>query len=282
MPAICNTMHFYPYFAFYVSLTMKKDTNNQEVCVAPTMIEIRNLSVSVEDKRIVNDLSLHIQQGETVVLFGPNGSGKTSFLKTVMGIPQYRIESGRVIFKGEEITSRGIDERARLGIGMVFQHPPAVRGVRLREMLRMSMEKRGTFSEDRITAAAEKLNCADFLDRDVNLGFSGGEIKRSELLQLLAQDPDFIMLDEPDSGVDLVNINLVGAVINELLEKDKRADKRTKAGLIITHAGHILDYVNADRAYVMLNGTVSCSGNPRDLLEDIRARGYEECVRCRR
>lgn len=90
------------------------------------------------------------------------------------------------------------------------------------------------------------------------------------------------MLDEPDSGVDLVNINLVGEVINELLEKKKKANKRTKAGLIITHAGYILDYVNADRAYVMLNGAISCSGNPRDLLEDIRTKGYEECVRCLR
>jgi Fe-S cluster assembly ATP-binding protein len=245
------------------------------------MIDIRKLSVSVEGKRILTDVNLHIGRGETIVLFGPNGSGKTSFLKTIMGIPQYKVESGNIIYRGEEITKRSIDERARLGIGIVFQHPPAVRGVRLKDMLRICMEKSGTFKEERINEAAEKLNFTDFLDRDVNLGFSGGEIKRSELLQLLAQNPEFVMLDEPDSGVDLVNINLVGRVINELLEKDKRVDKRTKGGLIITHAGYILDYVNADRAYVMLNGTVRCSGNPMDVLEDIRAKGYEECVRCR-
>ena len=245
------------------------------------MIDIRKLSVSVDGKRILNDVYLNIGQGETVVLFGPNGSGKTSLLKTIMGIPQYRVESGNIIFRGEDITERRIDERARLGIGMVFQNPPAVRGVRLKEMLHICMEKSGTFKEERINDASEKLNFTDFLDRDVNLGFSGGEIKRSELLQLLAQNPEFVMLDEPDSGVDLVNINLVGRVINELLEKDKRQDKRTKGGLIITHAGYILDYVNADRAYVMLNGTVKCSGNPMDVLEDIRAKGYEECVRCR-
>ncbi len=245
------------------------------------MIEIRNLSVSVEGRKILNDVNLHIGKGETVVLFGPNGSGKTSLLKTIMGIPQYRLESGNILYKGEEITKRSIDERARLGIGIVFQNPPAVRGVRLKDMLRICMEKIGTFQEERISEAAEKLNFTEFLGRDVNLGFSGGEIKRSELLQLLAQNPEFIMLDEPDSGVDLVNINLVGKVINELLEKDKREDRRTKGGLIITHAGYILDYVNADRAYVMLNSTVRCSGNPRDILEDIRARGYEECVRCR-
>ncbi len=245
------------------------------------MIEIRNLSVSVEGRKILNDVNLHIGKGETVVLFGPNGSGKTSLLKTIMGIPQYRVESGNILYKGEEITKRSIDERARLGIGIVFQNPPAVRGVRLKDMLRICMEKIGTFKEERISEAAEKLNFTEFLGRDVNLGFSGGEIKRSELLQLLAQNPEFMMLDEPDSGVDLVNINLVGKVINELLEKDKREDRRTKGGLIITHAGYILDYINADRAYVMLNSTVRCSGNPRDILEDIRARGYEECVRCR-
>jgi Fe-S cluster assembly ATP-binding protein len=245
------------------------------------MIDIRKLSVSVEGKRILNDVNLHIGQGETIVLFGPNGSGKTSLLKTIIGIPQYQVESGNIIFKGEDIMERRIDERARLGIGMVFQNPPAVRGVRLKDMLRICMEKGGSYKEERINEDAGKLNFTDFLDRDVNLGFSGGEIKRSELLQLLAQNPEFVMLDEPDSGVDLVNINLVGRVINELLEKDKRQDKRTKGGLIITHAGYILDYVNADRAYVMLNGTVRCSGNPMDVLEDIRAKGYEECVRCR-
>lgn len=256
--------------------------NIPEKCMISNMIEIKNLSVSVEGKGILNDVNLHIGRGETIVLFGPNGSGKTSLLKTIMGIPLYRLESGTIIFKGKEITKLGIDERARLGIGIVFQHPPAVRGVRLKDMLRICMEKRGTYTEERVAGDADKLNFTEFLDRDINLGFSGGEIKRSELLQLLAQNPEFIMFDEPDSGVDLVNINLVGRVINELLEKDKREDKRTKGGLIITHAGYILDYVNADRAYVMLNGTVRCSGNPMDVLEDIRAKGYEECVRCRK
>ncbi len=253
-----------------------------EQCTTSRVIETRNLSVSIDGKRILNSVNLHIDRGETIVLFGPNGSGKTSLLKTIMGMPQYRVESGSILFRGEEITGRSIDERARLGIGIVFQNPPAVRGVKLKDMLRICMEKGGAFSDERMSEDAGKLNFTEFLNRDVNLGFSGGEIKRSELLQLLAQNPGFAMFDEPDSGVDLVNINLVGRVINELLEKDKREDRRTRGGLIITHAGYILDYVNADRAYVMLNGTISCSGNPRDVLEDIRSKGYEECVKCRR
>ncbi len=214
---------------------------------------------------------LHHRDGETVVLFGPNGSGKTSLLKTIMGMPQFKVESGNIMYRGEDIQRAGLDERARLGIGMVYQNPPAVRGVRIREMLRICMEKSGAYKEERISEAAERLNLTDFLDRDINLGFSGGEIKRSELLQLIAQNPAFVMFDEPDSGVDLVNINLVGAVINELLEKDKRKEKRTKAGLIITHAGYILDYVNADRA-------LRHAGRHRNLLRksERRSGGYPD------
>ena len=246
------------------------------------MIEVKNLTVSIEDKRVLQEVNLHIAKGETMALLGPNGSGKTSLLKTIIGIPGYRVESGRILFNGVDITEHTMDERAKLGIGIAFQRPPAIRGVKLKDIMRICMEKREAFKVGKINEFAQKLNLLNFLDRDINLGFSGGEIKRSELLQLLAQNPYLIMLDEPDSGVDLVSINLVGKVINELLEKEKIASKRTKAGLIITHAGYILDYVNADRGCIMLNGTIICSGNPRDLIEEIRTKGYEGCVRCLR
>jgi Fe-S cluster assembly ATP-binding protein len=245
------------------------------------MIEVKELTVSIGGKRVLREVNLQIARGEAVALFGPNGCGKTSLLRTIMGGQEYRVETGKILFNGQDITGLAIDERARLGIGMAFQRPPAVRGVKLEGILRTCLEKRGDFTENELSGLAEKLNLRDFLERDLNLGFSGGEIKRSELLQLIGQGPSFIMLDEPDSGVDLVNIHLVGRVINELLEKDKAVTQRATAGLIVTHSGYILDYVNADRAYVMLDGTVFCSGNPRDLLEDIRAKGYEGCVQCR-
>jgi Fe-S cluster assembly ATP-binding protein len=244
------------------------------------MLEITDLTVSVNGKRLLNNVNMHISKGETVALFGPNGSGKTSLLKTIMGIPGYKVETGGILFKGDDITGLAIDKRAQRGIGMAFQRPPAVRGVKLEDMLLICMEKRGDFSKGKLSDFVQKLNLIDFKARDINLGFSGGEIKRCELVQLLAQNPDLIMFDEPDSGVDLVSINLVGTVINELLEKDRMARRRTKAGLIISHAGHILDYVNADRAYVMLDGTLFCSGNPGDILKDIRAKGYEGCIKC--
>jgi Fe-S cluster assembly ATP-binding protein len=246
-----------------------------------SMIEVKELTVRIGEKRILREVNLRIAKGEAVVLFGPNGCGKTSLLKAIMGGAEYRVESGKILFAGKDITGLPMDERARLGIGIAFQRPPAVRGVKLGDLLRICGEKSGNLAADEIPGLARKLHLHDFLERDINLGFSGGEIKRSELLQLIGQNPTFIMLDEPDSGVDLVNIHLVGQAINALLEKEKAAAKREKAGLIVTHSGYILDYVNADRAYVMLDGTVYCSGNPRDLLEDIRTKGYEGCVQCR-
>jgi Fe-S cluster assembly ATP-binding protein len=247
------------------------------------MIELCDLTVRIDGRQVLKNVDLHIHEGETVALFGPNGSGKTSLLKTIMGIPGYHIDSGRILFKGRDITGCSIDERARLGIGIAFQRPPAVRGVKLKGILQTCMRKRGAaMGIGEINESARQLNLLEFYERDLNLGFSGGEIKRSELLQLLAQNPDFIMLDEPDSGVDLVSITLVGRVINGLLQKDREMQERKRAGLIITHAGHILDYVNADRACVLLRGIISCYGNPGDLLEDIRREGYEGCLKCQR
>ena len=246
------------------------------------MLDIKNLTVRVDEKKILHNINLSIHKGETAVLLGPNGSGKTSLLKTIIGIPDYKLESGSIIFKGRDITALSIDERARLGIGMAFQRPPSIRGVVLRDVLQKCMKKVRIDYQDHINKAAARLTLLDFLDRDINLGFSGGEIKRSELLQLIAQAPDFLMFDEPDSGVDLVSISCVGNAINELLQKDRRSDIRSASGLLITHAGHLLHYVNADRAYVMFNGNIHCSGNPMDLLEDIRNKGYEGCLKCRR
>jgi len=243
------------------------------------MLEVEGLTVEVEGKEIIHDISLNVDVGETLVLFGPNGSGKTTLLMAIMGIPRYRVTKGRVVFKGQDITRLPVDERARLGMGILFQRPPVVRGIKTREMVKACLGDR----EDGyvIEQMAQRLNLVELLDREVNYGFSGGEVKRSELLQLMAQGPEFVLLDEPDSGVDLVNISLVGEMINELLQKD-RMRTRTHSGLIITHAGHILDYVNTDKACVLLGGQIWCRGNPREILASIKSHGYEGCAVCQR
>jgi Fe-S cluster assembly ATP-binding protein len=243
------------------------------------MLEVKDLNVEVEGKEIIHDISFDVDIGETLVLFGPNASGKTTLLMAIMGFPRYRVTKGKIIFKGQDITYLPVDERARMGIGILFQRPPVVRGVKTKEVVKACLGDR----EDGhvIDQMAQRLNMVELLDREVNYGFSGGEVKRSELLQLMAQGPEFVLLDEPDSGVDLVNISLVGEMINELLQEG-RMRSRTNSGLIITHTGHILDYVNADRACVLLNGGIWCRGNPREILAGIKSHGYEGCAVCQR
>ncbi|MFH1640058.1 MAG: ABC transporter ATP-binding protein [Chloroflexota bacterium] len=242
------------------------------------MLEIKNLTVAVDGKDILRNVNLSLPTGETNVLFGPNGSGKTTLLMTIMGFPKYQVKSGSITFMGKDITRMPLDERARMGIGMSFQRPPVVRGVKTRDMLTACLKGRG--DGEVISHLALKANMENFLDRDINYGFSGGEIKRSELMQLLAQRPQLTLLDEPESGVDLVNIVLIGNLINELLEKDCPIHERSCTGLIITHTGHILDYVNARTGYVMCDGTIYCGGDPHEILKTIKEKGYEECVRC--
>lgn len=244
------------------------------------MLEIQGLSVDIGNRPVLRNVNLSIQKGETAALFGPNGSGKTSLLHTIIGMPEYKVLSGRILLKGEDVTGIPMDQRARMGMGIAFQRPPAVRGVKLDELVRILREKNPPSPDDAWDDCVRKLKLEGLEERDVNLGFSGGEIKRSELLQLLAQAPDLILLDEPDSGVDLVSIKIIGEFINVLLEKEKALPRRGHAGLIITHGGYILDHVNMDTAYVMIRGEIQCTGNPRDLLNDISCRGYEGCIRC--
>ena len=152
-----------------------------------------------------------------------------------------------------------------------------VRGVKTRDMIIACLQGQ---NGETVARLAEKTDLTDFLDREVNYGFSGGELKRSELMQLMAQKPRLVLLDEPESGVDLVNIALIGQLINELLEKDCPIRERKCMGLIITHTGHILDYVNARTGYVLCEGRIGCEGDPHEILATIKERGYEECSRC--
>jgi len=241
------------------------------------MLDISDLHVEVDGTEVLHDINLHIGQGETHVLMGPNGSGKSTLLKTIMGFGGYTITSGSIVFKGQDITRMPIHERAHLGIGMMFQNPSAISGLKLGKLLTAI----SGLKEDGVEALARSVNMEPFLNRDINVGFSGGEIKRSEVLQLKVQQPDFLMLDEPESGVDLENMNLMGREIATLLEKDVRIVNRRRSGLIITHTGYILDYVDADQGHVIIEGQIRCHGNPREILRLVKEKGYGECLRCK-
>ncbi len=248
------------------------------------LLEIEDLHVAVDGREILHGVNLAVKPGETHVIFGPNGGGKTTLLMTIMGFPRYKATGGKIFFKGQDITNMPLDERARLGIGISFQRPPVVRGVKTRDMVTACLRD-GQSDEEReseVEHLAERAHMSDFMGRDINHGFSGGEIKRSEMLQLLAQNPELALLDEPESGVDLENIALIGQLINELLDKSHPMRHRTHSGLIITHTGHILDYVNARTGYVLCGGMIACEGDPRDILASIKEKGYQECVICLR
>lgn len=244
------------------------------------MLEINNLTVEIGGRRILKGVDLNVSAGYTNVLFGPNGAGKSALLMTLMGFSDYNVVEGEIIFKGEDITNMSVYERAQMGMGIMTQRPPNMNGVKLHDLLNVIAKDIKDTEE-----LAETLDMVRFFERDVNVGFSGGEIKRSELLQLSAQNPDFVLLDEPESGVDLVSIEQLGHTIKQLLQKDcKCAGDRCKHGksaLVITHTGQVLDYIEADRGYILCNGTVMCSGNPREMLKEIKEQGYEECIKCK-
>jgi Fe-S cluster assembly ATP-binding protein len=237
------------------------------------LLEIKNLAVEVSGKLVLKDINLSIDEGETHVLLGPNGAGKSTLFLTILGFPQYKVVKGSILFKGQDITDLTTDERVKLGIGVSFQNPPTIRGVSVRDLLKLeSHQEMDEELNPRMKELAEKLKFSDeFLDR---------EVKRSEILQLLAQMPDFTMFDEPDSGVDIENVELLSAEIRTLLDKDKKHAQRKRSGLLITHLGYILNFVEADKAHVLMDGEIACSGNPKEILEDIRKDGFKGCVQC--
>ncbi len=250
------------------------------------MLEIKDLHVNIGDNEVLRGVDLSIAEGETFILFGPNGSGKTTLLMTLMGFAEYKVTQGQILFKGRDITHAPMYERARIGLGMSFQRPPTIHGLPTRTLVNMC--GRGHALD--VDKLARQVNFDRFLDRDVNAGFSGGEIKRSELLQLMAQQPDFLLFDEPESGVDLENMALIGNTARRLLDGETGDDAActglrrrrgcAKSGLIITHTGYILEYVNADRGQVMYEGKLCCEARPREILEHVRTHGYQECLNC--
>ena len=243
------------------------------------ILEINNLSVQVGDKLLLNNVNLQIPQGEVHALLGQNGSGKTTLLMTIMGFSEYKITQGAIFYNNQDITSLSINERAKLGIAIALQRPPTINGVTIHDILSFVLQDNSS-KGDIITKITELANASTFLNRDINKGLSGGEIKRAELMQLLAIKPDFALIDEPDSGVDIETMTLIGQLVEHVFIKDEHHPALRRSGLIITHNCSVFDYFHVDKVHVMHHGQIICSGNPQLVIASINQNGYEGCVRC--
>jgi len=241
-------------------------------------LKIENLHVQAEDKKILKGLDLTVRSGEVHALMGPNGSGKSTLANAVMGHPNLEVTEGRILLDGEDITEADPDERSRAGLFMAFQYPVAIPGVTVTKYLRMVMnahrEARGEgdvpLREFRKTVeeAMELTNVPkEFASRYLNEGFSGGEKKRMEILQLALQRPQLAILDETDSGLDIDALNVVSHGVNTVA-------KGTDMGvLIITHYQRILHLVKPDRVSIMFDGRIVKEGGP-ELVERLEREGY--------
>lgn len=241
-------------------------------------LEVENLEVSVEDEKIVNGVSLEVKPGEIHAIMGPNGSGKSTLCKSLMGNPVYSVDNGKIIIDGEDVTREETDERARKGLFLAFQYPAEVSGISVSEFLKEAIDaRREEKGEEPISTSEfkqlvrEKLELLDmdedYVRRYLNSGFSGGEKKRTEILQMAVLDPKYAVLDEIDSGLDIDALKVVANGINKISGEDKGV-------LMITHYQRILDYVKPDHIHIMVDGKIVESGGP-ELAHKLEEEGYE-------
>lgn len=241
-------------------------------------LEIRNLQVAVDGKEILRGVNLVVPKGEVHALMGPNGSGKSTLAQTLMGHPRYEVLEGEVLWKGQNILELSPDERAKLGLFLAFQYPVEIPGVALGNFLHLAYQAVkgeeipiGKFNR----LIMQKLRLLDmdisFIGRNLNEGFSGGEKKRCEILQLALLEPEFAVLDETDSGLDIDAVRIVANAFNKVYEQSNG----NMGALIITHYQRILRYINPlHKVHVMVNGRVAISGGP-ELAEELEEKGYD-------
>jgi len=240
-----------------------------------SLLNVQNLCAGIEGKQILNNLNLTINPGETHVLMGPNGAGKSSLGNTLMGNPVYKVSDGKIIFKDTDVTEESTDKRAKLGMFMSFQQPLEVPGISVESFIRQAIQhktgehvKLFQFQKE-LKAKMELLNMdPSYASRDLNVGFSGGERKKSEILQLLMLKPDFAILDETDSGLDVDAVRFVSKGINEY--------QKTQNGglLIITHSTRILESLHVDYTHIIVKGQIIKTGDG-SLVQEINEKGFE-------
>lgn len=239
------------------------------------MLKINNLHASIEDKEILKGIDLEIGKGEVHVIMGPNGSGKSTLTKVIMDHPDYEMTDGEIFFEGEEISELSTDKRAKLGMFLSFQNPEEIEGVSVDNFIRtakinLTGEKPKLLEFRRgLRKELQELGFdADYANRYVNVGFSGGEKKKNEILQIKMLDPKFIMLDETDSGLDVDATKTVSKEVNAFLNEGKSA-------LIITHHRSILESINPDKVHVIIDGKIVKSGDS-SLIDEIEEFGYKK------
>lgn len=247
-----------------------------------TNLEIKNLKVAVGNKSILQGVNLTINTGKTNALMGPNGSGKSTLSQAIMGNPDYKITSGKILFNGEDITPWSVEKRAKSGIFLAFQYPIEVTGVGLFNFLRTAYNSTHAKKplgvkefEDKVKKNLDLLKMSpDFLSRNLNEGFSGGEKKRAEILQLAVLEPKIAILDETDSGLDIDSLKSVSDGIKYLVNERKKANNPLGI-LMITHYQRILKYIEPEKIYIMINGKIVDTGGAR-LAEKLEEEGYAQ------
>jgi len=242
------------------------------------ILEIKNLRACINDSEILKDLNLTINTGEIHAIMGPNGSGKSTFSKIIAGHPAYKVLNGDILFKGSSILTLDPEERSHLGIFLAFQYPIEIPGVSNEDFLRLAYNSKQKFYQkveidpieffSLISKKLELVNMSPaFLSRNVNEGFSGGEKKRNEILQMILLDSEVSILDETDSGLDIDALKIISNGINTFMDSNK-------AIILITHYQRLLDYIKPDYVHVMQNGKIIKTGTA-ELAKELELKGYE-------
>jgi len=242
------------------------------------ILEIKDLRVSINDNEILKNLNLKVNKGEIHAIMGPNGSGKSTFSKVIAGHPAYSVSGGDILFKGSSILDLDPEDRSHLGIFLAFQYPIEIPGVSNEDFLRLAYNSKQKFYNkpevdpiEFLSIINEKLKLVNmsplFLSRNVNEGFSGGEKKRNEILQMILLDSEVSILDETDSGLDIDALKIISTGINNFMNENKSI-------LLITHYQRLLDYINPTYVHVMQDGKIIKTGSA-DLAKELENKGYE-------
>ncbi|WP_217594073.1 Fe-S cluster assembly ATPase SufC [Cohnella sp. GbtcB17] len=240
------------------------------------LFEIKGLKSEIEGKEILKGFDLTIKAGEVHAIMGPNGTGKSTLASSIMGHPKYEVTDGQVLLNGEDVLEMGVDERALAGLFLAMQYPSEITGVTNADFLRSAINaRRGEGNEISLIKFVRQMEAKmkelemnpEFMHRYLNEGFSGGEKKRNEILQMMLLEPKLVILDEIDSGLDIDALKIVAAGVNAM-----RSEERSF--LIITHYQRLLNYITPDHVHVMMQGRIVKSGGP-ELAERLEAEGYE-------